>query len=161
MTIDIDEFRKYLRIDKFNLDDELVQKAQLLEEVGDAHVEAMAQADALKEELANIAADIDFDIRKRHRDEKITDKAVDKEIQRHPKHRKASEAYLAAKHRAAKLANLQDAFVKRATALNRLCEIYIAGYFQKNSVQGTSSTDKAAYNLRRSQMAEERAKRQK
>lgn len=158
---DIDELKGYLRIDKTNLDDEVVHQPSLFYEISEAVVDAIAQRDALKEDLANIDADLDQETRKKvEREEKrITDTAVAKAIQRHPKHATAFSKYMAAKFKADQFLALKEAFVQRGYMLRDLCQIYVAGYYEKTSIQGSSATDTVVYTKRRQQMAEARANR--
>lgn len=155
MTIDIAEFRRYLKIDKLALDDEVVQQPSLFYEVSSAQADAGAERDARKEELATI--DADLDIRIRHFVEKATEGSIRNQIQAHQEHQTAFAEYLTAKERADKLTALKEAFQQRSYMLRDLVTLHNANYFEETSVRATASQDKAVYTRQRAKLAEGRA----
>ncbi len=156
--IDIAEFRGYLKINKAALDDEVIQQPSLLFAVSEACAEATARRDKLKEQLATVDAELDFEIRE-SAVVKFTDTAIKAQIQIHKDHTVAFKNYLAAKQQADVLSALKDAFQQRSYGIRDLCQLFIANYFEESSVRGNSNTDTVAYQTRREAMAEKRATR--
>src|SRR5258707_13843885 len=110
MTIKlIENLRNYLEIDKHSLDDELVKQPSLFFDVSDAYVEAVAECDSCKEELATVDAELDGAVRLRleHGDKKVTEAAVKHAIQTDEKHGAAFDTFILAKVRADKLKALK------------------------------------------------------
>lgn len=143
--IDLEEFQAYLIIDRNSLDTELQHQAELLYKIGEAHVTAIATRDNLKEAVASTDASLDAQIRAEGEDKKLTEPQIKAAIQAHPKHRKAQASYADAKALSDKLGVLKDSMKDRGFMLRTLCELYISRYYEENSVQGTNSTDTAAY----------------
>lgn len=154
----ITELKAYLEIDKHSLDDELVRQPALFFKVADAYVEAVAERDSCKEELAAVDAELDPKIRGRFEQmgDKYTEAMVKAEIQLAKKHQDAFDTFNLAKARADRLLALKEAFQQRNYMLKELASLYVSNYYDKTSVQGTSSTDKAAYDRRRERLAEGR-----
>lgn len=160
MTIDLEEFRGYLRIDKHALDQELAEQPGLFEKVGEAHALAVADKDAAKEELANVDARLDGIIRKSAGDKRVTDTAIKNRIQAHSKHRNAFAAYLTAKMRADQIAALKDAFHSRAYMLRELAGLAVSNYFETSSVKATPTTNRMVYSRQRERLAAARESRE-
>lgn len=159
MTIDLDEFRDYLLIDKHALDEELAQQPSLFEKVGDACAEAIAVKDAAKEELADVDAILFNLIKKKEAGNRITEAAIKSRVQAHSKHKAAFAKYLTAKMRADKLANLKESFHQRSYMLRELAGLAVANYFEGSSIKATSTTNRAVYSRQRERLAEAREAR--
>ena len=157
----IDELRNYLEIDKHSLDDEIVKQPSLFFRVSEAFVEAVAERDACKEELASVDAELDGEVRHKLEvaGDKITEAIVKNEIQTHKKHGPAFDTYILAKTKADMLLALKEAFQQRGYMLRDMCSLYVASYYEQSSVQGTSKTDTAVYNRQRERLAEGRARK--
>lgn len=153
--IDPTDFKQYLTIDKTNLDNELVQQSQLFFEVSEAFTEAVDQRDSLKEELAVVDAELDFEIRRDHEisGDRYSEASVKSGIKTHKKHMAAYDAYADAKKLADRLSALKESFIQRSHALKHLCELFVANYFESNSFRGTDRSDTAVYMQRRERMA--------
>lgn len=154
----IENLRTWLEIDKHNLDDELVKQPSLFFDVSEAYEEAVAERDACKEELATIDAELDGIIRAKLGDE-ATEAMVKHGIQSHARHAEAFDTYILAKTRAGKLQALKESFHQRNYMLRELANLYVSSYYEASSVQGTSKTDKAAYDRQREKLAEARQNR--
>ena len=152
--LNTDEFRKYLAIDKQALDDEIIQRSSLLFEVSEAYATAVAERDALKEQLAVTDAELDGKLRKAN--EKGTEALIKNQIQAHNDHRKAFAEWLEAKEHADKLGALKDAFKDRSHALGELADLYVANYFDTASVRQTPNDDTTVYRRRRARLAASR-----
>src|SRR6185369_14066548 len=102
MPTKIDEFRGYLQIDKGELDDEVLRQPSLYLEVSEAHVQAVAIRDTLKERFGVVDAELDISIRRQlEKDEtKVTETLVKNMVLTHKKHAQAFEDYMTAKSEA-------------------------------------------------------------
>jgi hypothetical protein len=157
MTVDIDEFKKYLAIDKQALDDEVMQQPALFFEVSEAYAQAVAERDALKEELNAIDAKV-F-VYQRGGDPKATDTAIKSRVAVDPKHQKAFTEWLEAKEHADRLAALKDSFFQRSEMLKTLGRLHASNYFEQTSVRSTQSTDAMVYQRQRERLAIQREKK--
>lgn len=161
MTINIDEFRKYLEIDGASLDDEVRRHASLLFKISEAMVEAIAKRDYFKEHLASMDAKIDQDLRASFEEDgvKYTESQI-KSLILIDKTRCAINAkLLEAKAEADKLIALKDAFHSRGYMIRDLVSLYVANYYEDSSVRTTPQTDETVYKLRRARLAEGRKNR--
>jgi alkylation response protein AidB-like acyl-CoA dehydrogenase len=157
--IDIDELRTYLKIDKHALDQELEEHPMLLFKISEAYVQAAAERDMLKEQLATIDAKLDNKIRMDYGDSKYTEAMIKTEVQANKTHDIAMLKYLDAKKQAELLFALKEAFVSRGFMIRDLCSLYNANYFEEASVRGTPQTDRATYGKGRQRIAEARERR--
>jgi formamidopyrimidine-DNA glycosylase len=151
MTVDIDEFRKYLCIDKQALDDEVMQQPALFFEVSEAYAQAVAERDALKEELN--ATDGKLFVDCRFRDAKTTDTAIKSRVAVDPVHQRAYTEWLEAKEYADRLGALKDAFFQRSEMLKALGRLYASNYFEQAALKPTQTTDAMVYQRRRERLA--------
>ena len=154
MALDLAEFRKYLVIDKHTLDDEIVRQPTLFEKVSDACVEAIAERDALKEELASVDAKLDGEIRAKLSAEKATEGQIKSRIQVNNRHVVAMEHYLHAKQVADQFNVLKEAFEQRNFMLRKLVDLYTSNYFESSSVRSTAQEDRLVYERRRAKLGE-------
>ena len=157
--IKTDEFRQYLKIDKHALDQELEEQPMLLFQISEAYVQAAAERDMLKEQLATADAKLDNKIRMDYGDTKYTEAMVKNSIQTDKKHDAAMLKYLDAKKQADLLLALKEAFQSRGYMIRDLCSLYNANYFEEASVRGTGETNRATYSKGRQRIAEARERR--
>jgi hypothetical protein len=149
-----------LKIDRFNLDNELLENPSLVQEVCDECAEAIALRDAKKEALDTVDAELDAEIREElSKNSKVTENIVKVAIQVHPDHKRAFEEYNNAKLIAAKAASLERAVSTRSDALKELSKLYAAGYFAIDSTKRLPATQELKYNKQREQLADRRLKR--
>lgn len=150
MAFDLEQFRKYLQIDKNALDTAVMQQPTLLDEVSEAYEEAVSERDALKEELAIIDAQLDCEIRAKNN--KATESAIKALVLLHPSHREGFTQWIEAKEYAGKLGALRDAFKDRSYMLRELGNLYVSNYFQQTSVKPTQATDEMVFARRRERL---------
>lgn len=160
LIMEIEDFKKLLVIDKGNLDDDVARQAQIFFQVCEAHVEAIAERDACKEELATTDAELDYQVRRdlSQSEEKVTEAMVKNCIQCHKDHQAAFDTYTRAKMKADLLAGLKDSFAQRSDALKDMVKLFLASYFETTTISA-NQLDKAKYEARRNQMAEGRRER--
>lgn len=147
MTIDINEFKSYLKIDKARLDDELVHQAELYYAVSEAHANAVGKRDTAKESMAAIDAELDAEIRANG--DKLTEAQVKSKVQAHDEHKQIADDWLLAKAEAEKLAALKEAFQQRGYLIRDLCQLYINNYYSEQAVKHDADTDRLIYRQRR------------
>lgn len=130
MTNLIDELRDFLRIDRNNLDQEIIEQPELFYRVSEAYVNAVSLRDKYSEELKQIDAEVDLTLRQHFESsgKKVTEKVIDSEVKSSGKHETASEKYLNAKAEAEKLLAIKEAFIQKSYMIRELCGIYISGY---------------------------------
>ena len=148
---DIAELKRYLKIDKHRLDEELEEQPMLLFQISEAFVQASAERDTLKERLATMDAILDGTVRMKleRTQDKVTEAMVKTSIQTDPKHEAASAAYLKAKNQADLLAVLKEAFHSRGYMIRDLCTLYAANYYEQGSAKPTNDTNRATYSMGR------------
>lgn len=143
----LNEIKTRLRINKDSLDNELIEQAELLFSISDLYETALTERDFLKEELAQVDARLDH--KYRNGKEKITEAMVKSFVLIDKDHTKAFTAYADARLKAGQLAALKDSFKERGYMLRELCGLFLAGYYEQNSVRSTANTDAALYRQRR------------
>lgn len=157
----IEELRSRLRIDKHRLDDELIEQASLYFEVSEQQVLAVAQRDALKEEVSTVDAELDSIVRKEleKKSAKYTEAMVKGGIAQHKHHLAAFDAYVAAKQKADKLTGLLESFRQRGQMLRELCGLYSTNYFNRDSVAASAPVTEARANRAKDLAHERRTQR--
>jgi hypothetical protein len=145
--IKLEDFESALTIDKGALDDELVHQSSLYYEVSKAHTDAIDARDAAKDNLGVIEAEVENELREtaEKEGEKITEAQVKALVKTDKDRKKAYDTYANLRRKASRLGDLKESFIQRSHMLKHLCEIYVANYFETNSVRGTSRTDTATY----------------
>lgn len=140
---DTDEFRAYLAIDKHALDQELQEQPMLFFKISEAFVQAAAERDMLKEQLATVDARLDGEARRilDKSGDKYTEAMVKNAVQTDKKHEAGMKNYLAAKEQADVLAALKEAFHSRGYMLKDLCNLYVSNYYDEESFKDTRTTD--------------------
>lgn len=137
----LEKLKSNLVIDRNALDAALMRQPQYYLEVSELVAEASAHRDYLKEELTKI----DAELGKAHRAklEKTTGKATESQVSNavttDPKHQDAFEKFNTAKQTADLAVGLKDAFHQRRYMLQELCGLFVANYFQSDSM-GVNST---------------------
>jgi hypothetical protein len=124
-------YKEDLEINKFALDKEWEKQASLFCEWAEKEVEAQFNKDKLKEQLDIVRAELDGEIRQQAALEgtKITEAGISSEILKHKRYQKASNDYLEAIKEAKILGVAKDAFDHKKKALEKLTDLYLAGYF--------------------------------
>ena len=157
--MEIDKLKTLLAINKNALDEEISQQPMLFYDIAEACVEAMAERDTAKEALATVDAKLDGLVRSAldKSKEKVTEAMVKNSIQMHKEHMVAFEAYMRAKSDADLILALKEAFGQRGYMLRDLCQLYVSGLYEQNSVRETAATDRAAYKATRERLSVARA----
>lgn len=152
-----------LKIDKFNLDEELVQQPQLLYEVSSQLSLYTSRRDAAKQQLQNAEAAADNAIRRRasKREQRITEREIESRKRSDPEVEQANKVYLDLCYACNMLAGLKEAFQQRSYVLKDLVSLFVANYYSESSAGATNSKMKdhdaeAARAARRAKRKEDR-----
>lgn len=133
------QYREWLKIDKDDLDEELIRQPELYAKVALAQVRAVSNRDALKEEEKRLNAELQKEVRARFEKEdiKYTEKSVEAEIRTDSRTGVMSERVLDAERSAAEWQALKEAYIQRSYVLKDLCGLCLAGYWADSAVRGT------------------------
>lgn len=164
MTPTLADLQAQLAIDKSVLDDEVIRQPVLFYTVSEMMVEAIAERDAAKEELAAVDADLDHSWRKKLAKDpkaKVTESVIKNLVQTSVDHEKAFATWLTAKTKADRLIALKDAFQARSYMLRDLVSLYSANYYEDASARPTKAQEASHYAANRSRIGNARAARGK
>jgi hypothetical protein len=108
-----------LRINRDEIDEELIAQAQHFWHVAEAHEQAVSAMDRRKFDLDTLEVELDKDIREQMAadEEKITEKLVEAAIKREQVYQRAVKAYLEAKRDAGRWSSLRESFRHRRDML--------------------------------------------
>ncbi len=157
--MDLKEFEDALRIDKYDLDTELLSQADLFYRVAQQYAEAVSDKDAQYEFLKETDAKLNLLIREQFdgAGKKITEAQINATVLSHDEHKAVFQEWLGSKEAADSIGHLKEAFIQRSYMLRDLAQLYIAGYFSEKSVSADDSTSKeAVYKRRKGRLAERR-----
>lgn len=135
-----------LRIDKFNLDDELVSQAEIFYKVAEKHIDSIDERDRLYQSLKNIESGLSLEVRSNCENEgkKVTEKVIETLVNTNPQRLVAQEDYLKAKKKCDDLAVMKEALQQKSYMLKELVQLYVAGYYSIESVRGDSKNGNEA-----------------
>lgn len=161
--ISITDLQQQLAIDKLVLDDEVIRQPVLFYSISEMLVDALAERDGAKEDLAATDADLDGEWRKKLAKlyDKVTEQMVKNHVQTDIRHEQAFDSYLDAKTRADKLLALKEAFQQRSYMLRDLVSLYSANYYETSSMKPTQTQEASHYALNRARISNARAARDK
>ena len=133
-----EELKKKLAIDEHALEIELRDHPELVNQVGEGSVYAASHRDAAKQELEELEALVDRELRLEasKSEDKVTEKQIESNKKIDPRIVRAMGSYLDLKLEAALWSTLSDAFDKRTSALSRLTELYLSNYYSKIEPRG-------------------------
>jgi hypothetical protein len=131
-----------LRIDKFNLDGELVSQAEIFYKVAEKYIDAVDQRDRLYQNLKNVESELSLEVRTGYELDckKVTEKVIETSVSTHPRRLEAQEDYLKAKKTCDDLAVMKEALQQKSYMLKELVQLYVAGYYSIESVKGDSKS---------------------
>ena len=134
-NITLEDARGYLKINKFNLDEELVQQPILYETVSAKAVISQSRTDKAKKEREQLEYMLDKDIRSiaLQTGRKITEKAIDAEIRTNEQWLSYQKAYEVMVEEVGLWSVLQEAYKQRAFMLRDLVMLSINEYNMSNS----------------------------
>lgn len=141
MPIDRKQFEARLKIDRNNLDQELIEQPELFYHVCEQHVKAVSTRDVLYEKRKALEADLSGRIRSEMEkaSEKITESRLSAAVAAHEELLDAKGEYLEASREAELWGAMKEAFAQRTYALKDLSGLYSSQYFTRDSAQGNSN----------------------
>lgn len=121
-------FSSMLRINRDKLDDEVSEHAESYHKVAELHVMAVADYDAIKQELEDASAEEDAEIRVGLMEEskRVTETAIRRKIREIPRIQQLSKELLDAKFQMDRCAVLKESFGQRSYMLRELTGLYIS-----------------------------------
>jgi len=157
---ELDDFKKYLKIDEHALDKEVSRQPELFFEVAQRSAIKLGERDAAKLALEQAYAVVSLGIREDNVGKKTTEGLIDQLTKSDDAYISYQDDYLTAKQLAESWDALKDAFSQRSFMLRELASLYIAGYFQTTSVKGTiNDVTEIKYEERKAEMASKRTSR--
>jgi hypothetical protein len=141
-----------LRIQQHRLDDEVIEQPSLYYKVAVAYAQAVSRRDALKDKIKRIEAKSNIQIRQalgsRSGTERVTESQISARIDRHPRVRRAKQAYLEAVREADELLALKEAYSQRSYMLRELCGLIVTDHYSSDAVRGPAQDRTADANRR-------------
>lgn len=133
-----------LRIDRENLDEDLIRHPTLFHRVSELHARAVSDRDSLKVDIEKAQASLynqfrqeaeeaNGNLEKGEKPEKVTDTAINRKVEASKKIRDLRTSYLEANSRAVSLDALKESYKQRGYVFNNLTALYTANYFTRES----------------------------
>lgn len=163
-----EEHRAKLTIDRHGLDDEWVEQPGIVQAIGERLAIEISRRDEAKDQLADIIAEVDGEVRLAHdsddeddkKKKKPTETAIKNEVAQ-DKHVKAAKQHLRTLElNVGRLGALKDSFHQRRYALQDLVSLYLGGYYTSNSGAAKSARENTHESSRKA-MQDERVKKRK
>ena len=126
------DYKTDIRMDRNQLDIEWLEQPSLYMRYAEACIESMFERDRLADLIDVTAAEVEAEVRTNPESygiEKITEAAVKSAVVLEPRVIEAKENYNKAKKEAALLTAAERAIDRRKASLERLTDLYIAGYW--------------------------------
>lgn len=131
-------FKKQLVIDKYALDEAVINQPELYADWACRWADAVNDRDRAKDNLSLIRGECDEDIRNRpgdfgwKADKAPTEAFISAAISGHVDYMAANEAYLETVHEVNTLVVAKDSFEQRSKMIGELVKLYVSGYFSGN-----------------------------
>lgn len=143
----LSQLERRLRIDKFNLDTELVEQGDYYNQAAQSYADAVSYRDEAKAELSGIKSKLDLETRQRltKAEEKFTEAGINARVITEPEYQNALNVQGAWEDRVLRWSGLQEAVKQRGYALKDLAALAMAGYWAdaNGSVRGELRTARA------------------
>lgn len=129
------KYRDKLVIDKHAMDDMWLEQPQIVQEIGERAALEMSLRDQAKDDLADIAAELDTEVRELHAndDKKPTETAIKNEIKQDKTFKAAQKRLRSLELNVSRLGTLSNSFHVRRYALQAMTDLWAAGYYTSNS----------------------------
>lgn len=139
---EVEELRDKIRIDKDDLDLEVISQPDLFYAASSAHALAVSNRDQAYEGLKQTDAELNLDIREEMlgKGEKFTETLLSSIVQSHESHKEAYIEYASYKRDAEQLQALKEAFLQRSHMLRELVQLYVTGYYSESAL-GTDTQE--------------------
>jgi hypothetical protein len=139
------DYERGLRIDKHDLDTEIIAQPQRFFEVAEEATRLKSVEDATKANLETVTAKRSLAIRSQLEEagEKVTEEKVKMMLASDKYRREAAQALLEARAEADRQSALREAWSQRSWMLRDLAGLFAAGYFSQAAVRGEASREVA------------------
>lgn len=130
----IREYKKDIRINENNLEDEWINQPSLFLYYAEAHAEAIHERDLAKAKTEYVYAIMYSDIKtnwEKSFDNKPTEPAIKESILKHPKYKKSERAFIDASKNMNLMLAAKTAFDHRKMALSNLTSLKIGGFYSE------------------------------
>lgn len=150
------EYRAKLVIDKHAMDDMWLEQPGIYQEIGERLALEISLRDQAKDDLADIAAELDSSVREAHADDdkKPTETAIKNEIKQDRTYKAAQSKLRAHELNVSRLQMLRDSFHQRRYALQDLTTLWTGGYFTSNSGAARDARERKHLSNREAMQAE-------
>jgi hypothetical protein len=158
-----DEYRARLQIDKHAMDDMWLEQPAIVQEIGERVALETSRRDEAKDELADITAVADGEVRELHADDdkKPTETAIKNEVKQDLRVVKAQKRLRQLELNVARLQTLSTSFHQRRYALQDLTTLWTAGYFTSNSGAAKQARDRIGQTGREAMQAERKRREER
>jgi hypothetical protein len=138
--LEYNHFEGLLSIDKFNLDEEVVGQPSLFNDVAKRSARANAVAAEAKDRIKEVEAQLASRVRIEAEalNERLTDAGAKARVDAHPERKAVIKAYIDANEAAERWAGLRESFSNRGFMIRDLGQLWMGGYFQRNSIGSTN-----------------------
>jgi hypothetical protein len=139
---DLKQLEAKLRIDEHALDIALREHPDLFYKVATELALAISNRDEAKQDLEEIEAQVDMELRKAAAvsDTKTTEKEIESNKKVDKKVKAANDKFLEERFNAAKWTALKEAYEARSYALSKLVDLFLANYYSANEDNRTGAT---------------------
>jgi hypothetical protein len=137
---DLETYRRMLRPNKHRLDDELELQADIMSRISDRIAQLVAKVSEAENNLKVTEARLYREFK--DSDDRATDKAAESAVKRHQERTRAFERVTGATQELAQWNGLHEAWRVRGYSVNKLCDLYVAQYFTKNSHSISNRSDR-------------------
>lgn len=137
---DESDLRDKLRIDRDNLDFEIIAQPEYFYQAANACAEAISRRDRAYESIKQVDASLYMVVRVKAEETgaKVTETTVGNMVLADENHIEAHHAWAEAKADADSLAALRDAFQQRGYMLRDLVQLIVTGYYSEKPMNGDS-----------------------
>jgi hypothetical protein len=129
--VSLEEFRTHLTINKESLDEDITVQSDLFFRVSEAYAFACSRRDAAKEQVKQVDAKMDLEIRQDAVDNgvKLTEGKITNLVAASVEHLEAASEHLDFIEEVNIFGSLKEAFSQRSYMLRELVELYCVGYY--------------------------------
>lgn len=139
----LDDYRHQLPVNKYRLDDELELQPDLMMRIASEVTIRKSRELEAKDELARAEAHLAEEFREDAEKGKATKGEIDGYVLRHPERREAWRKYQAARSDHENWSSLLDAWRERGFVMKHLTDLWVAQYFSRDSLSGSSISRQA------------------
>lgn len=158
-----DEYRGLLLIDKNAMDDMWLDQPRIVQEIGERVALETSRRDEAKDQLADISATIDSEVREAHAEDekKPTETAIKNEVKQDKRVQYMQRRLRVFELNVSRLQALSTSFHQRRYALQDLTTLWIGGYFTSNSGGARDARDRKGAGGREAMQAERKRRKER